>query len=104
MLGSLLGATLVPGAVGTRIGNSLFGSIETQLQIITPLVLLLMLRREPNGFAKQMIKDLGTVRRLVRGRVEPDRTPTPSTGCQRTSFFLKLDPYFHTIRYSIPKS
>jgi sulfate-transporting ATPase len=77
VLGSLLGATLVPGAIGTQIGDSLFGSIETQLQIITPLVLLVMLRREPNGFAKQLMKDLARLRRLTRRGVEPDDVPPP---------------------------
>jgi sulfate-transporting ATPase len=75
VVGALLGATLVPGAVGTQIGNAVFGSIQTQLQIITPLVLLVMLRLEPNGLAKLVVRNVATLRRRVRPRVESQPAP-----------------------------
>jgi len=68
VLGALIGACLVPGSIGTQVGNSLFGSSQTELQIIVPALLLVLLRWQPDGLAKALLEPFRRLRRQVLGR------------------------------------
>ncbi len=83
VIGAFLGGLNAPGGLGARIGMALFDSIENQLRIITPALLLIIIIRDPNGLASLIKKDALAVWHRIRRRPRPPRAPEPLPAVQR---------------------
>jgi sulfate-transporting ATPase len=60
--GPLLGASFVPGTVGTRVSDLIFADIVEYSALIGGVAVLLLLLGNQNGFASETIRQLGWVR------------------------------------------
>jgi sulfate-transporting ATPase len=71
VFGPIIGATLAPSALGTQIGNSLFGNVTEYVIPIGGLILILLLMQNEDGAAKQNIVQFQAIARRFWRKKEP---------------------------------
>ncbi|MBE2318187.1 ATP-binding cassette domain-containing protein [Solirubrobacter sp. CPCC 204708] len=76
VFGPIIGATLAPSALGTQIGNSLFGNVTEYIIPIGGLILILLLMQNEDGAAKQNILQFRAIAKKLRRKAEKPAAAT----------------------------
>jgi ABC-type branched-subunit amino acid transport system ATPase component/ABC-type branched-subunit amino acid transport system permease subunit len=76
LMGPVMGALLVPGALGTQLTNHWFGNAGDWLQLVGGIMLINIVLQNQNGMVKEIIKQYAWIGRKLRPLVS--WIPTPS--------------------------